>query len=178
MVDCLGGPAPGATLEQLWSNVAEAAVQSFGLSLEGTCVRFVSCFFHNVVQLFLEATWLCDVLGYTLLGNLRSKVTHCIDLLDRLCKISGPTAVHFYGVAVWQHPWLKSLIFIERSFSFPSSVKLHISSISWSCASSFTWDGALTKVQEKPRKENHLELSSPWKVQNKTRKGKRKLLCF
>ena len=119
MVDCLGGPASGATLEQLWSNVAEAAVQSFGLSLEGTCVRFVSCFFHNVVQLFLEATWLCDVLGYTLLGNLRSKVTHCIDLLDRLCKISGPTAVHFYGVAVWQHPWLKSLIFIEGSFSIP-----------------------------------------------------------
>jgi len=86
-------------LEQPWNNF-EAMLSRDGLSLEGTCVRLVSNFFQNVVQLFLEATWLCDVLGYTLFGNLRSKVTHCIDLLDRLCKISGPTAVHFYGVAV------------------------------------------------------------------------------
>ena len=109
-----------------WSNLGTTLKQccrsccpELGLSLEGTCVRFVFSFCHNVVQLFLEATWLCDVLGYTLLGDLRSKMTHCIDLLDRLCKISGPTAVHFYGVVVWQHPWLKSLIFIEGSFSIP-----------------------------------------------------------
>ena len=43
---------------------------------------------------------------------------------------------------------------------------------------SFTWDGASIKVQEKRRKANHLELSSPWEVKNQTRTGKRKLLCF
>ena len=74
---------------------------------------------------------------------------------------------------------IKSFFNFDWMFSFiPFSVKLHFSSISWSCASSFTWDGALIKVQEKPRKENHLELSSPWEVKNKTQKGKRKLLCF
>jgi len=64
-------------------------------------------------------------------------------------------------------------------YSSLSSVRLHISSISCSCAAfSFTWDEALSKVEEKVKKENQLELSPPWNAKSQARKSNSCLFLF